>query len=132
MATLIQAFRRFGPKVHLRGTIPQRELAQWISMRTGLNPNQVTLVLQELKEAILYFNRLGMSVKLPGLGLFSPSITRDGQYKINLRIDSELRKGMNTADGYSGPIENRHNIGIDDGTLKAQWDQAYPDDPLQL
>ncbi len=131
MATLIEAFRRFGPKVQLRGIVPQRELAQWISMRTGLNANQVNLVLQELKEAILYFNRLGMVVRLPGLGLFSPSIKRDGEYKINLRVDPELRKGMN-ADGYSGPVENRQNIGIDNATLKAQWDLTHPDDPLVL
>ncbi len=131
MATLIEAFRRFGPKVQLRGIVPQRELAQWISMRTGLNANQVNLVLQELKEAILYFNRLGMVVRLPGLGLFSPSINREGQYKINLRVDPELRKGMNT-DGYSGPVENRQNIGIDNATLKAQWDLTHPDDPLVL
>jgi hypothetical protein len=132
MATLIEAFRRYGPKVQLRGTIPQRELAQWISMRTGLNENQVVLVLQELKEAILYFNRMGLAVKLPGLGGFSPSINRDGQYRINLRIDRGLRKGMNVEDGYSGPIENRQNIGLDNEALKARWDGEFPDDPLQL
>ena len=132
MATLIKVFRSLGPKVQLRGTVPQRELAQWISMRTGLNPNQVMLVLQEMKEAILYFNGLGMKVKLPGLGLFSPSINRDGQYNINLRVDSDLRKGINATDAYSGPLENRQNIGIDNATLKAQWDLTHPDDPLEL
>lgn len=132
MATLIEAIRRFGPKVQLRGTVPQRELAQWISMRTGLNANQVMLVLQELKEAILYFNRLGMGVKLPGLGWFSPSISRDGQYKINLRVDPELRKGMNVTGSYAGPVENRQNIGLDNASLKAQWDLTHPDDPLVL
>jgi hypothetical protein len=90
------------------------------------------LVLQELKEAILYFNRIGMAVKLLGLGWFSPSIARDGQYRINLRVDRELRKGINVEDGYSGPIENRQNIGLDNEALKARWDSEYPDDPLQL
>jgi hypothetical protein len=39
---------------------------------------------------------------------------------------------MNMADGYCGPVENRHNIGADDASFKAQWDLTYPNDPLEL
>lgn len=132
MATLIEAIRRFGPKIRLNSTVPQRELAEWISMRTGLNANQVMLVLQELKAAILYFNRQGTPVNLPGLGWFAPSVARNGQFRINLRIAPELRKGMNLNDSFGGRIDNRGNIGADNITLKTQWDAENPDNPLVL
>jgi hypothetical protein len=72
MAKLIEALRKFGPKVKLNATLPDEDLADWIAMRTSLMPNEVTMTLQELKAAILYFNQHGTPIKLPGLGKFTP------------------------------------------------------------
>lgn len=132
MAKFIEAIRRYGPRLKLNSTVPLRELAHWISMRTSLNENEVLMVLQELKAAILYFNCLGTPVKLPGLGRFSPSIAVNGTYRINLRLDSELRDRINFPKAFSGRIENRGNVGIAKEDLKSLWDAENPSDPLEL
>lgn len=132
MAYLIQAIQTYGPKVELNQTAQVKELAEWLSMRTGANQNETTMLLHELKEAILYFNRQGTPIKLPGLGIFSPSIDRAGAFKVNLRADAALTKGINSPNAYVGRIANRQNIGLDNQALKALWDAEHPGDPLEL
>lgn len=132
MAKPIEAFSKFGPKIKLNSLLPPRDLEEWIGMRTGKTAGEVALMLHELKAAIIYFNRRGTPVKLPGLGLFSPSISREGKYRINVRIDNALRKGINADDAFNGRVINRGNIGLDNESFKAMWDEAYPEDPLEL
>jgi hypothetical protein len=132
MAKFIEAIRKFGPKLKLNSLLPERDLAEWVGMRTGQTPGEVALMLDELKAAVIYFNRRGTPVKLPGLGLFSPSIGRDGKFRINVRTDTALRKGINAADAFNGRVINRGNIGLDNEGFKAMWDEAHPDDPLEL
>jgi hypothetical protein len=132
VATFIEAVRKYGPRLNLSSTIPLPKLARWISTRTSLNESEVMMVLIELKEAILHFNGLGIPVKLPGLGRFRPSISVDGEYRIHLRLDSELRESINQRDAYTGRVENRGNIGLTREEFKAIWDAEHPDDPLEL
>ncbi len=101
-------------------------------MRTSINKGDVLRLLQELKEALLFFNSQGTPVKLPGIGTFSPSIDRHGQISINLRLDASLRQNINAPRTYTGFIRNKANIGLDDASYKALWDKANPDDPLEL
>jgi hypothetical protein len=101
-------------------------------MRTGQTPGEVALMLIELAAAVLYFNRRGTPVKLAGLGVFSPSISRDGKLRINVRTDSKLVKGINGDAGFTGRVTNRDNIGLDNDGLKDMWDAEHPDDPLEL
>lgn len=132
MAKLIEAIREYGPRIRLNRTITLDILAEWIAMRTMLNKSVVLMVLMELKEAILYFNGLGSPVRLPGLGRFAPSISHDGKLRINLNVDSDLTHCINKRDAFSGHINNRANIGLDKASLKARWDEAHPDNPLEL
>jgi hypothetical protein len=90
------------------------------------------MVLDELKSAVLFFNRMGSPVKLPGLGWFSPTIKRDGKLKINLRVDKDLHKGINADDAFYGEVINHTHIGLDDAAYKSLWDTEYPDDPLEI
>lgn len=90
------------------------------------------MMLQELNEAILYFNCQGTPVKLPGIGIFSPSIDRSGKLDINLRPDVALRQGINLPRAYSGQIRNRVNIGLDNAGYKSLWDTDHPEDPLEV
>jgi hypothetical protein len=132
MAKLIEAIRDYGPRLKLNSTVPLEVLAIWIASRTMLNKSVVLMVLMELKEAVLYFNGMGSPIRLPGLGRFAPSISYDGRLRINLSIDSELSHGINKRDAFSGHINNRANIGLDKANLKARWDEAHPDNPLEL
>ena len=90
------------------------------------------MVLQEMSEMIVYFNGQGTPVKLPGLGIFTPSIDRHGTYKINLRTDSALKKGLNAPDAYKGKLANKANIGLDNAGYKELWDAEHPEDPLEV
>lgn len=132
MANFLQAIRKFGPKLRLNNIVSQNELAEWIAMRTGQTPGEVALMLLELAAAVLYFNRRGTPVKLAGLGIFSPSISRDGKYRIKIRPDAKLVKGINADAAFNGRVLNRDTIGLDNDGFKAMWDAEYPDDPLEL
>ncbi|MBN1221218.1 MAG: hypothetical protein JXM69_20005 [Anaerolineae bacterium] len=132
MAYLLQAIQAYGPKLALNQTAQLNEVANWMAMRTGINKSEALLMLQELNEAIVYFNRQGTPIKLPGIGIFSPSVDREGTIRINLRADSKLKKGVNAPDAYVGKMLNRSNIGLDNPTYKNLWDTEHPDDPLEL
>ncbi|NJN98146.1 MAG: hypothetical protein HC875_30715 [Anaerolineales bacterium] len=132
MAKLITAHQAFGPQLKLNSTVQLNEVADWIARGTNLKEGDVLHVLHELNKAILYFNRHGTPVKLPGIGIFTPSIDRDGVIKINLRADVSLRHEINSPRAYTGQINNKANIGIDNERYKAMWDLTHPDDPLEV
>jgi hypothetical protein len=90
------------------------------------------MVLQEMNEAILYFNCQGTPVKLPGVGTFSPSIGRRGTKRINLQNDPELKNGINAPGAYTGKIQNKGRIGMDDQGYKDLWDPDNPDNLLDI
>jgi hypothetical protein len=81
---------------------------------------------------VLYFNRRGTPVKLAGLGVFSPSINRNGKYRINVRVDPKLVKDINADDSFNKRVTNRDTIGLDNDGFKVLWDAEHPDDPLEL
>lgn len=132
MATLLDAVRTYGPSLRLGITAQMDDVANLMAVRTGFNRNEVMMVLQELQEIILYFNRLGMPVKLPGVGTFAPSLDRAGRYRIHLRIDAALKKGINLPETYKGRIHNKQNIGLDNTGYKQLWDADHPTDPLLI
>lgn len=132
MATRIEALRTFGPQLKHNKTLDERDLAQWIAMRTNLHPNAIALALLELKDAVLYHAYQGTPIKLSGLGRLAPSIDRNGNIKLNLRIDQQLRHSVNNLNRYTGEITNRSNIGLSDAELKELWDAENADDPLEF
>lgn len=132
MAKLLSAHQAFGPQLKLNNTVHLDQVSTWIAMRTNVNKSEVMRMLQELNEAILYFNSQGTPVKLPGIGIFTPSIDRHGHININLRADTALNQGINTPRAYTGPIRNKANIGMDNGAYKELWDEANPNDPLEI
>ncbi len=132
MAKLLNAIVKYGPRLELNPTVQLDKVAELMAMRTGLHKSQVMMVLQEQSETILFFTKGGTSVKLPGIGIFSPSIERDGNININFRADSELKVGINTTNIYEGEILNRDHIGWTDQQYKEQWDKDNPSDPLNL
>lgn len=132
MAKILQAVQLYGPKLVLNSTIQSDQLSSWLAMRTGLNKSELKMMLQELNEAILYFNSQGMPINLPGIGTFRPSIDRDGKLKVNLRADSELKNGLNTPNAYKGRINNKKHIGLANADYKALWDAEHPGDPLEI
>lgn len=132
MANFLQAINAYGPKVALNPTAQLDAVAKWMAMRTGLNKSEVLMVLQELNEAVLFFNSQGTPVKLPGVGTFTPGVDRNGTLKVNFRADMALKNGINTPGAFSGQLRNKQNVGLDNDGYKALWDAEHPDDPLEI
>jgi len=101
-------------------------------MRTGLNKSEVMMVLQETNDAVLYFNSQGTPIKLPGVGTFTPSVDREGTFKINFRADMDLKKRINAGGAYTGTVLNKNRIGLDNAGYKELWDADHADDPLEI
>ncbi|MCX6068980.1 MAG: hypothetical protein NT121_25075 [Chloroflexi bacterium] len=132
MANLLQALNSYGPKLELKTTAQLNRVAEWMVMRTGLNKSEVMMMLVEMSEALLNFNKDGVPVKLPGICTFTPTIGRDGVFNISFRAVVELKKRMNDRNLYQGEINNRPHIGIANEELKELWDADHPNDPLTI
>jgi hypothetical protein len=132
MAKIVQAVRRHGPKLERMRTAQFDTMVEWMARHTGLNRGEVLLVLAELHEAILFFNRQGQAVKLPDIGTFAPGIDREGQLRVNFRAAVRLKQQLARREKYYGQILNKERIGWTDEEYKALWDVENPDDPLQV
>lgn len=130
MAKRINAIKALMPQIELNQTVKVDELAKYISRGTNLNPAEIRFVLQELKDALLFFTRSGQPVKLDGLGTFTPGIRLNGEFTINVRVDRELVNGLNRPEAFKGRIRNRENIGKSGDQLVTEWDRVNPDDPV--
>jgi hypothetical protein len=132
MANLLQAVNAYGPKIVLNKTVDLPEVSNWISMRTSVNKSEVQAILQELSDCLLFFNNLGTPVKLSKIGTFTPSVNREGERKLNIRLDVALKRGINDDGDFNANIINKANIGLTNEQYKALWDADHPDDPLEI
>ncbi len=132
MSKFISAYQKYGPKLILKPLVELKLVAERLAERTGLNKSEVMMVQQEQSEAILYFAKLGMPVKLPGIGVFTPSIDRDGKISINFRADPVLTHGINAYQVFDGEIAHRDHIGWTNEQYKETWDTEFPQDPLEI
>jgi len=130
MASRIKAINAYRPKIDLGSTVQLPELVAYIADRTGLNEGEVTIVLKELRDAIIFFNRQGQGVKLEGLGTYLPNIGLDGTFDVSHRLDREIKNALNAPGAFSGDIINAENIGKTPDELVAMWNEAHPDDPV--
>lgn len=132
MAKIVQAVRKYGPKVERYRTADLDDVAEWMAGHTGINRSEVVMLVIELHEALLFFNRQGRAVKLPDIGTFSPGLDRQGNLRINFRADVRLKNQFGRWDKYNGRVHHKNRIGWSDAAYKAVWDAEHPDDPLEV
>lgn len=132
MATLIEAFVAYGPKLKRKPTVRLDDLSERLADTTGLRPSQVMMVLLELKASLLHYNRRGAALELPGIGTFAPVVKGDGHLRILYRPDRSLIGALDNPQTYLGEIANRGNVGLTPEDFKVLWDAEHPDDPLEL
>jgi hypothetical protein len=87
-------------------------------------------VLLEMRDVIIFYHKQGRPVKLDGLGMYTPVIQLDGEFKVGHRADVEIKKQLNVPGEFNGEIENRDNIGLTGEDLVAMWNDEYPEDPV--
>lgn len=51
---------------------------------------------------------------------------------MNVRFDKALVDKMNGSKFYTGTVVNKSNIGWTNEQFKVVWDEANPDDPMDL
>jgi nucleoid DNA-binding protein len=130
MASQIKAINAYRPKVEVSKRTSKNDLIKFIARSTGLNEGPIDQVLDELRDAILFYNLQGMSVYLEGLGTYSPKISLDGTFGIAHRADMKLKNGLNAPQAFSGQIANRENIGMTSADLVVMWNEDHPEDPV--
>jgi hypothetical protein len=130
MANRLSAIAAYRPRIQLGNTVQKVELARYLADRTGLNEGSVELVIKDLRDAIIFFNRLGRAVKIEGLGTYTPGIDLEGAFDVQYRADTDLKGGLNAHNTFSGTIRYRENIGKRAADLVALWNGTHPGDPV--
>ena len=95
MASRIKAIQTFRARIDRGATVQRKELLSYLTDRTGVNEGEVDLVLDELRDSLIFFSRGGRGVKLRGLGTFLPSMKINGRFSVSLRLDQEIKNALN-------------------------------------
>lgn len=131
MASKIKAIGAYRPRIELGNTVQKPELLRAISRATGLVEGSADQAVKELRDHIIEFVRSGRSVKVEGLGTWSPNVSLDGTLDIQYRADTALTNGLNVPGTFTGRIANRENIGKTSDELVTMWNTDNPADMVE-
>lgn len=132
MSHRVKVLAEYRPRIAPSRPCELAELARYLADRTGLHVTQVRFILGELQAGMLNFTRAGRSVRLEGLGIFTPSIDLDGRITVNHRADVALTIALNTPGFFEGEIIHRENIGKRLVELVELWNETHPGEPLPV
>jgi hypothetical protein len=104
----------------------KEELIENIVQTTNQSRGSVLAVLSELDVQLEAGLRAGRIVQLPNGTHFEPTGKKDGSIDINVRINPEVSKRVNT--GFRGKWLNAENIGKSEAEMVAIWNAAHPED----
>ncbi|MDQ1353825.1 MAG: hypothetical protein QG657_4132 [Acidobacteriota bacterium] len=130
MALLVHALKAYAPRLKISSRASMNQVVSFIAGRTGLNRGVISMVLYELQDALLYYHLTGRSVKLDGLGCFTPFIDTKGKIDVTNRLPAEFIAGLNKPNAYEGEIINRDMIGKSSQELIARWNYEHPNDKI--
>ena len=128
MASRIKVIGVYRPRIELGNTVQKPELMRAVSRATGLVEGTTDHAIKEFRDHIIEYCRAGRSVKVEGLGTWTPNISLDGTLDIQYRADTALVNGLNVPGTFTGRIINRENIGKTANELVEIWNSKYPDD----
>jgi len=89
------------------------------------------LALSELESTLSYFLRSGRPVRLNGIGILTPTVGIDGKKHVRYRAGTRLRRMLDRGI-YRGAVRNADAINLTPEDYKRLWDEAHPEDPLEL
>jgi hypothetical protein len=130
MASRIKAIGAYRPRIEQGNTVQKAELIRALSRATGLVEGSIDMVIKELRDQIIEFNRAGRAVKVEGLGTYAPNISLDGTFDLQYRADTAFANGLNIPGIFTGTILNRENIGKTGEELVTKWNAEFPDDQV--
>ncbi len=128
MASRLEAINVHRPRIMQGRLVETEEMSRYLAGRVGLHESQIRFVMLELREGVLFYNRSGRSVRLEGIGIFTPSIDLAGAVSVSHRGDRYLAAMLNLPGAFEGDIVNRQNIGKSTDELVQMWNEEHPDD----
>jgi nucleoid DNA-binding protein len=131
MTSRIRAIHAYRPRILLNRTVQLDELAEHIRRGTALNKGEIINVLTELHEAVAFFASQGTPVRIPGLGIYTPSIRLNGKIHIGHRPDRNLHDQVNAKGTIHMRLKNATNTGLNSDQLIEMWNVEHPDDPVE-
>ena len=129
MAKKIEAWTEFGPRIEPTGPMPEKELVEQITVGSNESVSSVLAVLTFLDTVLEQALKAGRIVQLPNGTHFKPTGKRDGTVEIDVRVNPDLVKRVNTE--FRGKWRNAQNIGATEAQIIALWNTAHPDDLVE-
>ncbi len=130
MATKIQAWVEFGPRLEPTDPITPEGMIERIVNASNQSRGSVKAILDELDVQTEIALKEGHIVQLPNGTHFKPSGHKDGSIDVNVRVNPRVVKNLNT--GFRGQWRNAENIGKSEAEIVALWNDAHPDDPIVI
>jgi hypothetical protein len=106
------------------------ELIENLVAATNQSRGSVQAVLSELDVQLESALKSGRIVKLPNSTHYQPIGKRDGSVNIKVRVNPDLNKRINS--GFRGKWINAENIGKSEEEIIALWNEAHPEDPVEV
>jgi hypothetical protein len=130
MSNKIKAWTAFGPRLEPKEPMQSEEVIENIIKATNQSKGSVLAVLSELDVQLESGLKSGRVVHLPNGTHYRPVGKKDGSVNIQVRVNPEIDKNVNA--GFRGKWRNAENIGKSEMEIVAIWNEAYPEDPIQL
>src|SRR5215213_6424623 len=131
MAKLIQAFSKYCPKIDLMESADPKRFMELITQRTTLSAGVVKNVQESEVETLIGLLKEGRSVHT-GVAIFRPTIDARGNLSVSVRVDKRITAALNETGAFTGKIDNSINIGKTTQEIVDQWNEANPDDRIEL
>ena len=130
MAKKIQAWVKFGPRIELAPPMKSEELIENLIAATNQSRGSVLAVLSELDVQVESALKAGRIIHLPNGTHYEPTGKKNGSINIDVRVNPDLDKRVNA--GFRGKWINAENIGKSEAEIIALWNEAHPDDPIEV
>jgi hypothetical protein len=129
VATLIQAFQKFGPKIDLMEAADPKRFMELITQRTTLSTGVVKNVQESEVETLIGLLKEGRSVNT-GVAIFRPTIDAQGNLSVSVRVDKRITAALNVPGAFTGKVTNSANIGKTTDEIVHMWNQDHPADMI--
>jgi hypothetical protein len=129
MATKIEAWTKFGPRLEPSDPMTSKELIENIVMATNQSKGSVLATLSELDVQTVAGLKSGRIVQFPNGTHYQPIGKADGKINIKVRVNPDITQEVNN--NFRGKWRNVENIGIEEADVVAQWNAAHPEDPIE-
>jgi hypothetical protein len=128
MATKIEAWVEFGPRLEPTDPITSEGLIERIVAASNQSRGSVKAILDELDVQTEIALKEGHIVQMPNGTHLKPSGHRDGSIDVNVRVNPRMVRNVNV--GFRGRWRNAENIGKTEVEIIALWNDAHADDPI--